>query len=469
MKHELLHMEGVAIDDNRFGALRDVTFTLYQGETLLLTGLFQSGLITLTRLLEGDLGPFRGKVRMQGYQGNHITHELASRLGVAVIGQQSCLLPNLSFDENVQLLYGAGRRYGLLQTPHPTPAMKDLICTMQLDLDRPPQRPFDWIRREILAHFAAGVRVLLFTGITAQCSADELDLLNDTLLFLRQQGVALLLISVHDNLWCYSDIADRCLVMRRGMIAVTLNKEAAGGFDSEQLHHLIVGRRFPPRAAPSGAGTRQELEPPLFSLRWGEERPISLPSGRVIGLYDESSRIPPETDRLLAAMSETQGFWKAGRRLAPRTPADLAAEGVAVIPNALADRMIFRNLSPVENVACFAQRRMGRRLYNRRIARYLFRETVRRYDILKHCADLVDEPDCFGLTYQGLFGLMLAKWLAANPDLVVFFAPLSNEDIKMTERLRDLRQALKQRGKAILLISNDYEQLEGHCDDLKLL
>lgn len=469
MKRELLHMEGVAIDDNRFGALRDVTFTLYQGETLLLTGLFQSGLITLTRLLEGDLGPFRGEFRMQGYRGSHITHELANRLGLAEVGERSRLLPNLSFDENVQLLCGAGRRYGRLQPLRPTQATEELIRTMRLDLDRPPQRPFDWICREILADFAAGVRVLVFTGIAAQCSADELALLSDILLFLKRQGVALLLLSVHDDLWCYTDIADRCLVMRRGMIAATLYKGADGVFDSEQLHHLIVGRRFPPRAAPSQAGGRPEPEPPLFSLRWGEEGPIPLPAGRIIGLYDESSRIPPEADRLLAAMGETQGLWKAGRRLAPRTPADLADAGVAVIPNALVDRMIFRNLSPVENVACFARRRMGRRLYNRRIARYLFRETVRRYDILKHCADLIDEPDCFGLSYQELFGLMLAKLLAANPDLAVFFAPLSNEDIKMTERLRDLRQCLKQQGKAVVLISSDYEQLEGHCDELKLL
>ena len=160
---------------------------------------------------------------------------------------------------------------------------------------------------------------------------------------------------------------------------------------------------------------------------------------------------------------------KAGRRLIPRTPADLVAEGAAVIPNAVVDRMIFRNLSPVENVAFFARERLGKRLYNRRIARYLFQETVLRYDILKHCANLIDESDCFGLSYQELFGLMLAKWLAANPELVVFFAPLSNEDIKMTERMRDLRQSLKKQGKAVLLISNDYEQLEGHCDEIKIL
>lgn len=469
MKRELLHMENLSIDDNRFGALRDVTFSLYEGETLLMTGLFQSGLITLTRLLEGELGPFQGKFRMQGNSCNHITHEMASRMGMAVIGQQSRLLPNLSFYENIQLLCGAGRRFGLLQALSPTPATDALIQTMRLDLDCPPKRPFDWIRREILADFAAGIRVLLFTGITAQCSSDELDLLSDTLQFLKQQGVALLLISVHDDLWCYSGIADRCLVMRKGMIAATLYKGMDGGFDSEQLHHLIVGRRFPPRATSLGDPEWPESDQPLYSLRWDVGETIALPAGRVIGLYDESSRIPPEIDHFLMSMQLELALCRSGRRLTPRTAADLAGEGVAVIPNAMADRMIFRNLSPVENVAWFARQRLGRRLYSQGIARYLFRDTVRRYSILRHCADLMEEPDCFGLGYQDLFGLTLAKWLSTNPELVVFFAPLSNEDIKMTERMRDLRQSLKQRGKAVLLISNDYEQLEGHCDELIIL
>lgn len=469
MKRELLHMEGVSISDNRFGPLRDVTFTLYEGETLLLTGLFHSGLMTLMRLLEGELGPFRGEFRMQGHSCNCITHEVANSMGLAGIGHQSRLLPNLSFEENLQLLCGAGRRFGLLQTPRSTAVTDQLIQTMQLDLDRPPQRPFDWIRREILADFTAGIRVLLFTGMTAQCSSDELELLSDTLMFLKKQGVALLLISVHDDLWCYSDIADRCLVMRKGMIAATVYKGYDGAFDSEQLHHLIVGRRFPPRAASLGEINQTETEKPSFYLRWGTGESIALPAGRVIGLYDESSKIPPEADRMLLAMEAELELQKAGRRLIPRTPADLVAEGAAVIPNAVVDRMIFRNLSPVENVAFFARRRLGKRLYNRRIARYLFQETVLRYDILKHCANLIDESDCFGLSYQELFGLMLAKWLAANPELVVFFAPLSNEDIKMTERMRDLRQSLKKQGKAVLLISNDHEQLEGHCDEIKIL
>lgn len=469
MKRELLRMENLSIDDNRFGALRDVTFSLYEGETLLMTGLFQSGLITLTRLLEGELGPFQGKFRMQGQSCNHITHEMAGRMGMAVIGQQSRLLPNLSFYENIQLLCGAGRRFGLLRALSPTPATDALIRTMQLDLDSPPRRPFDWIRREILADFAAGIRVLLFTGITAQCSSDELDLLRDTLQFLKQQGVALLLISIHDDLWCCSGIADRCLVMRKGMIAATLYKGADGGFDSEQLHHLIVGRRFPPRATSSGDTEGPESEQPVFSLRWGNGETIALPAGRVTGLYDESSRIPPEIEHFLTALRSELSLCRSGQRLTPRTAADLAGEGAAVIPNALADRMIFRNLSPVENVAWFVRKRLGRRLYSQRIARYLFRDTVRRYGILRHCAGLMEEPDCFGLGYQELFGLTLAKWLSANPELVVFFAPLSNEDIKMTERMRDLRQSLKQRGKAVLLISNDYEQLEGHCDQLNIL
>ncbi len=61
---------------------------------------------------------------------------------------------------------------------------------------------------------------------------------------------------------------------------------------------------------------------------------------------------------------------------------------------------------------------------------------------------------------------MVAKWLAANPDAVILFTALSNEDIKLTERFRDLQRELTGRGKAVLLISADYDRLERDCGEI---
>lgn len=61
---------------------------------------------------------------------------------------------------------------------------------------------------------------------------------------------------------------------------------------------------------------------------------------------------------------------------------------------------------------------------------------------------------------------MVGKWLAANPSVVVLFTSLSNEDIKQTERFRDLQQELLEMGKAVLLVSSDYDRLECDCEEI---
>ena len=91
---------------------------------------------------------------------------------------------------------------------------------------------------------------------------------------------------------------------------------------------------------------------------------------------------------------------------------------------------------------------------------------MERYSILKHCAMLENRRDCFGLSEEEVFELMVAKWLAANPFFVILFPSPGNEDIKRTERFRDLQRELAEQGKTVLLISNDYDRLEQDCNEI---
>lgn len=468
MKRELMHFQGVRVEDQRYPPVQDATFSLYEGEAILLTGLFQSGLTTLARLLAGEIGSFAGSIRLGGTPCRRITHETAAAQGLAVIGLQSRLSESLSYVENFQLIQGGGRRFGPLERVELTPAGRELFRLMELDPEKTRWTPFEQIKWNVMAAFFAGARIMLFTDITAACGGNDLAELESILFFLKEHGVSLLLVAFNDDLWCYTDVADRCLVMRKGVLSSTLHKGANGRFDMERLHHLVVGRQFPPRLLPPQPDPA--LAPPdgQFAIRLepaGEVLP--LPPGRITGLYDEATQLPAALDAFLAAQGRQYTLLRGGRPLAGHTPKDLALQQTAVIANGGAEQLIFRNLSPVENTALFAQRRMGRAaLYKIHLARYLFDSVVARYEILKRCAALRDRADCFDLSYQSLFELMLAKWLAANPALVIFFTPLSNEDIKMTERFRDLRRQLKAAGKAVLLISNDYDYLDGSCDEI---
>lgn len=468
MKQEVLSLRGVHIENHRYGAIRDATFSVCRDETLLLTGLFDSGLITLVRLLAGELGSFGGQLRINRKSCSLLTHEAAREQGIAVIGLSHLLAENLSHRDNIRMLAGNGRRLGVIPPLHYSEEVLALFRLMRLDWNTAARTPFEQIKWDIFAACFTGAQIMVFTDMAAFCNNEEFDELEEILRFLKERGVTLLLVVINDSLWRYTCIADRCLVMRRGISTTVLKKGEDGLFDDDAIRHVVMGRRFPPRFLKNDTPRPQEQKAPLgLSLRLcaaGQEIPFR--SGEAVGLYDSDSQLPATPEEFIGSTRSVVQLLANGRPLAVNSLQDLAANGIAVILNAAADRMIFKNLSPAENVAFFAQKRVDDRLYRPQISRYLFDRVVRRYSILKHCAALRERPDCHGLSYQQLFELMVGKWLAANPSVVILFTTLSNEDIKQTERFRDLQQELLALGKAVLLVSADYDRLECDCEEI---
>lgn len=468
MKQEVLRFRGVRIESNRFGVVRDATFSLYRDEAVLLTGLFNSGIATLIRLLSGELGAFDGELCVNGKKLQRLTHEAAHEQGIAVIGLRHLLFDNMDFSDNIRMLSGNGRLLGVMQPLAYSPDMLELFSLMKLDWNVAAHTPFERIKWDILAAYFTGARIIAFTDMEIYCNNEEFGELEQILRFLKVHGVSLLLGMINDNLWRYTLIADRCLVMRKGILTTTLEKNEMGLFDEDEIRHVVVGRRFPPRTLKRDGPPLQEKQNPSgLALRLcnaGEE--IAFRPGEITGLYDNDSRLPATIEAFMSAINKTVQLTLGGVPFPIRTPQDLASKGVAVILNASAEKMIFKNLSPAENVAFFAQRRFTGPLYSAQISRYIFEQVVQRYSILKHCAALRTRRDCYGLSYQELFELMVAKWLAVNPSVVILFTSLSNEDIKLTERLRDLQQELLERGKAVLLISSDYDRLERDCGEI---
>ena len=468
MKQEILRFTRVAVQPPLLPPLWDVTFSLYQGEAVLLTGLFQSGLRTLTALLEGELGSFSGTLRTPEQSYTSLNRDAAVTAGIAVIGHRSHFIENLPFTESLQLVMDPRRPMGLLHPFMLPEAAKELAQILQLDLANPGTTTFAKIKWEILAAFARGARLFWFVDFSEVASNEELLQLQDCFTFLKEHGRTLVMTTFQGALWWFAPVADRCLVMRHGMITMPLYRDEGEEFDSERLHHLIVGRRFAARRYTAyGADPASGRETSAFTLCANGGETVPLPKGRIIGLYDEASRVPTDAIGMMAALNPVLHLQKNGHPLSTGSFYALSRQKIALIGNGTADRLIMKNLSPCENSAFFAVHRLPDRwLYKPEVARYLFANTVARYPILKHCAELFDCGSCYALTDTDLFSLMLAKWLAANPQLLLWIAPLAQEDIKQTERLRDLRQTLRDEGRTSLIISSDYDYLENHCEEI---
>ena len=466
MRRAALRFSGVQAEDRCFGAIRDATFTLYCDEAILLTGLFNSGLATLPRLLNGEVREFGGEICVYGRRLTRISPETAE---IAVIGRRHLLLEDMTLADGIRMRCGRGR-LGIMRPLRCSGELLQLLEVMRMDLQTPAQSPFERIKHDILAAYAAGARAMAFTDMELYCNNEEYLELENILLFLKEHGVALMIIVINDSLWRYTCVADRCLVMRAGILTTVVEKGPDGLFDEDEIHHVAVGRRFLP-LSPHGERQRQRAcasRPARFVLcpKGGPERRIPLTPGSTAGLYDSDSRLPATIEAFVEALNGPVCLMRDGVRFLVKTPRDLANGGMAVILNASAEKLIFQNLSPAENIAFFAQHRLHSVLYGARLSQYLFDSVIRRYSFFR-CGDaLRGRRDCYGLSYEQLFELMVAKWLAANPDAVILFTALSNEDIKLTERFRDLQRELTGRGKAVLLISADYDRLERDCGEI---
>ena len=154
MRRAALRFSGVQAEDRCFGAIRDATFTLYCDEAILLTGLFNSGLATLPRLLNGEVREFGGEICVYGRRLTRISPETAE---IAVIGRRHLLLEDMTLADGIRMRCGRGR-LGIMRPLRCSGELLQLLEVMRMDLQTPAQSPFERIKHDILAAYAAGAR-----------------------------------------------------------------------------------------------------------------------------------------------------------------------------------------------------------------------------------------------------------------------------------------------------------------------
>lgn len=470
MKKEALRFVNVHAADSGFGVLQDASFCLYQGETVALAGLINSGKVTLVHMLSGDILQDGGTVYVQGRQVNLNSYESARNNGIALFADERCLFSNLSLQDNLAI---SQKGKGLFAPMEPLQYGRDVEQLMDiLDIDFSKKNvdaldTFEKVRLEILKAYIGGARIFIFSTVYLYCTEAQANRLASIIQLLNKLGCTVI-IEANEYFSIFEDIVDRCIVVRSGVVSTILYRDDNEIFDEDKVRHAIVGHSFNRRYDFAEHIAPAAEAPAFLSLSAaGSPRPLQVKRGSILGLHDTSDRLPKTMDELLLALAGTYRVHIDGVLFTPKSVQDLIEHGVAVITQESASRPIFFNLSPVENVCIFAQHLFGQKfIYNRRVSEYLFDVVVHKYSALKHCIDLKTRKDCYGLSFQQQAELMIAKWLAANPRILVFYTPLAGVDTKSAERFKELHAALSLAGKTQILISSSYESLEEVCTEI---
>jgi simple sugar transport system ATP-binding protein len=473
MSAVVLQAEGLR---KRFGAtvaLEGAGITLRAGEIHALMGQNGAGKSTLIKLLTGVETPDAGIVRIDGQAIAPRTPYEAQCAGISTVYQEVNLCPNLSVAENLFAGRYPRNWTGLIDHKQVHEGAHALLAQLQLQLDvaRPLGSYPVAIQQMVAIARALGVsaRVLILDEPTSSLDQHEVRELFALMRRLRERGMAILFVT-HFLDQVYA-VSDRITVLRNGAL---VGEYATSQLTQAQLVTAMVGRELGPASTPVSRQTRTGAAPPVVEARGlgrrGALHPVDLEvrAGEVLGLGGLLGSGRTELARLLFGLDRADcgQLQVDGDTVDLRHPADAVACGFALCPEERKTEGIIAGLSVRENIVLALQARGGWwSAVTRERQQVLASELVQRLGI--KVGDI--ESPLGALSGGNQQKVVLARWLATAPRLLILDEPTRGIDVAARQEIMDQILLLAGQGMAVLFISAEIEELTRLCDRLVVL
>ncbi|MEU9398890.1 sugar ABC transporter ATP-binding protein [Streptomyces sp. NPDC048242] len=460
----VLAAQGLSKSFGAVRALHDVSLELYAGRAHALAGENGAGKSTLIKTLAGVHRPDAGALLLDGRP--VVLHGPADArdAGVAVIYQEPTLFPDLSVAENIFMGRQPRRSLGRVDHKAMNAAARDLFTRLAVDLD--PERPArglsiaDQQLVEIAKALSFDARVLIMDEPTAALTGSEVARLFGVVRTLREQGSAILFIS-HRLEEIFALCQDVTTLRDGRMIA----SEPVEGLTEDDLVRRMVGRDldqlYPKQAAEIGEValrvsrlTREGVFTDVsFEVRRGE---IVGLAGLVGAGRSEVARAVFGVDRWDAGSVEV-----CGKPLTGGAPSAAMAAGLGLVPEDRRAQGLVMALSIERNIGLTGLRTTTRAgLSSRRAERGRAVDWAARLRVkYARLADAVST-----LSGGNQQKVVLAKWLATGPRVLIVDEPTRGIDIGTRAEVHRLLSGLAADGVAVLMISSDLPEILGMAD-----
>jgi simple sugar transport system ATP-binding protein len=463
-------MRGIS---KRFGTVvanDRVDFTLREGEIHALLGENGAGKTTLMRILYGLYQADEGEIILRGQPVTIHSPKDAIRQGIGMVSQHFALVPPLTVTENLILGMTSGMRLNLEQAHEAAGA-----AAAQYGFQVEPRALIRDLsvgerqRVEILKALHRKARVLVMDEPTAVLLPQEVEQLFSSLRSFKEKGFSVVFIShkLHEVM----AITDRVTVLRAGRVAgVVPTRET----NPNELARMMVGRAT--FGVTRKAGDGQEKARALVldritaldnkGLPALKEVSLTVRAGEIVGLAGVSGNGQTEFAEVLAGLRPvTQGrVLIFDQDVTHAGPGAMMAAGLGRIPedsraNVIGQMTVAQNMV-VERLDQFS--RNG----------YLDRQGIRRYaEALIEEYQIKASPDDRMRTLSGgnLQKVVLARVLAQKPRVLVVAQPTRGLDVAATDYVRNKLLEQRLEGAAILLISEDLDEIMQLSDTIAVL
>jgi general nucleoside transport system ATP-binding protein len=455
-------------------ANEDVTFAAREGEVHALLGENGAGKTTLMNVLCGLYRPDSGEIIIKGQPQEFNSPRDAILAGVGMVHQHFMLIPSQTVAENIILglnnvdyfldmrkieeeVARIGQRYGLSVNPR--------AKVWQLSVG-------EQQRVEIIKLLYRGAQILILDEPTAVLTPQESQGLFATLRELTATGKTVILIS--HKLDEVLSIADRVTVLRQGKLVQTLDSR---GLTKPELAGLMVGREvlFRVEKSPAQIGEpRLRLEDLSVYDDKGIEAlrglTLTVHAGEIVGIAGVAGNGQRELTEVICGLRQVArgNIAVTGRRLTNSPPVLMIEAGIAYIPEDRGGTGSSPNLSVAENLALknYRSDKMGGRFF---LSRRRMREQARRLIEQFSIATPSPETPVRLLSGGNLQKVILAREIAQHPLVTIAAYPTRGLDVGATEYVRKILIDERNNGAAILLISEDLDEILALSDRIAVL
>ncbi|MEE2725914.1 MAG: sugar ABC transporter ATP-binding protein [Candidatus Latescibacterota bacterium] len=462
---QFLQARGIGKSFPGVRALHSVDLHVDQGEVLALIGENGAGKSTLMKILAGIQLPDEGEISVDGTPVRIDSPRRATELGIALIHQELNLCDNLSVAANIFLGREAHQR-GIMDLPAIERGAREALEQIGLDVD--PSTPLSTLSIaqqqmvEIAKALSTRARIIVMDEPTSSLTNEEATALFSVIGELRQRGVAIIYIS--HRLGEISALADRVCVLRDGENAGQLLRDE---IDRERMVALMVGRdvdQFYARTVHAPGEVALKVDH-LIVPEWPQHAlSFSIRYGEIVGIAGLVGAGRTELLQVLFGIEPALGGTMnvGGQRLSPRTPRDAIRAGLSLLPEDRKLQGLVTEMSIRHNISL-----PGLRIHARSGAFIdLARETSDSEQAVKQLS--IRTPDIDQQTRYLSGGnqqkVVLGKWLALNPNVLLLDEPTRGVDVGAKEEIYRLMEQLAGEGVAILFASSEMEEILGMAD-----
>ena len=449
-------------------ALQKVHLAVHRGEVLAVVGENGAGKSTLMKILGGVEQADAGEILLDGKPVSLATVEEAQDQGIALIHQELNLADNLDVAANV-FLGREPRRFGFLKLIDPRIYEDAAVLLRRVGLGCSPRtRVADLpVGQQQLVEIARALslrsRVVIMDEPTSSLTQRETERLFEIIAELKRSGVSIVYVS--HRLKEVEAVADRVVVLRDGANAGELRREQIG---HDAIVRLMVGRelkQFFQRSHVPAANAAPVLRVQGLRLLPQQTQLISfvLRAGEIVGLAGLMGSGRTElAEAIFGVQPALEGeIALNGRRLTVHHPADAIAAGLFLIPEDRRIHGLVLSASVRENIALPSLSTLSwLSLVSARRERELSQSMCQRLNIRTPGTE-----QTVGLLSGGnQQKVVLAKWLAQTPRVLILDEPTRGIDVGAKTEIYALMDGLASQGVAILMISSDLEEILGMSD-----